>query len=424
MAKPASCAPQPGTRLAPCLGLVDAVAIGLGAIIGGGIFIVTGIVAGLAGPALILSIFLATAISLATALSFFALTQWRPAEGSVYVYARTILSPFAGFLSGWMWIAANVFAGAAVALGIAHYLQSVAPGVDPKATAALLCLAFTVLNLAGVKNSARVNNVLVGAKIAVLLLFVLVGAFSFKPAHFTPFVTSASGVFRGAFFIFFAFAGFGRVATIAEEVRDARKTVPRSIILALFLSAIIYIAVSVAALGLVDAGTLAASKSPLADAIRTVGRPALVYVVSLGGMLAMASVLLTSILGVSRMIFAMAREGDLPVLLSRLRPKSRTPWLPVFIAGVGSALLALFFDLTNVVAIGTFATLFNYSLANLSALKLAAERETSSRIVPLAGLLLCFFLLLFVQAGSFLAGMAFLLPGALFYLLRRKRRNP
>lgn len=420
MAMTTSAAPRPDNRLAPCLGLIDAVAIGLGAIIGGGIFIVTGIVAGLAGPALILSIILATAISLFTALSFFALTQWRPAEGSVYVYARTILSPFAGFLSGWMWIASNVFAGAAVALGVAHYLQSLTPGVNPKGIAALLCLAFTFLNLAGVKHSARVNNVLVGAKVVVLLLFVAVGAFHFKPAHFTPFVTTATGVFRGAFFIFFAFAGFARVATVAEEVKDARKTVPRSIILSLLLSALIYIAVSTVALGLVDSGTLAGSKSPLAEAIRVVGRPALVYVVSLGGMLAMASVLLTSILGVSRMIFAMARDGDLPVFLSRLRPKSQTPHFPILLAGAGSALVALFFDVTKAVAVGTFATLFNYSLANASALKLAVEREVSSRIVPLVGLLLCLFLLLFVQAGSLVAGLAFLLPGALFYFFRKR----
>jgi APA family basic amino acid/polyamine antiporter len=420
MDQPGSSPPASCSRL-PCdLGLVDAVAIGLGAIIGGGIFIVTGIVAGLAGPALILSIVLAAAISLFTALSFIQLTQWRPAEGSVYFYSRSLLSPFAGFLSGWMWIASNIFTGAAVALGVAHYLQSLLPGVDPKWVAVLLCLGFSWLNLVGVKNSARVNNVLVGTKVVVLLLFVAVGAFHFRPVHFSPFFRSPAGVFQGAFFIFFAFAGFARVAIIAEEVHDARKTVPRAIVTALALSALIYIAVSAVALGLVGSARLAASKSPLAEAIRVVGSPGLVYIVSLGGMMAMASVLLTSILGVSRMIFAMAREGDLPLVLGRLHARYHTPHFPILIAGVSCALISAVLDVTAVVAISTFAILFNYGLANAAALKLEAGSRAYPRAVPIAGLLLCLLLMLFVQVRSFAAGMFCLLIGVLGYLAGKK----
>jgi basic amino acid/polyamine antiporter, APA family len=402
-------------RLASALGLFDAVAIGLGAIIGGGIFIVTGIVAGLAGAALVVSIALAAVISFFTALSFIELTQWRPAEGSVYYYSRTLLSPFAGFLAGWMWLVSNIFTGAAVALGVAHYLISLLPGVNPRWTAVLLCLGFTLLNWVGVKHSAQVNNILVGTKLAVLLLFVLVGALHFNPAHFTPFFTSASGVFKGAFFIFFAFAGFARVAIVAEEVKDARRTVPRSILLSLVLSALIYIAVSSVALGLVGSSRLAGSKSPLVDAIRVAGQPALVYAVSLGGMLAMASVLLTSILGVSRMIFAMAREGDLPSFLGRLQSKYQTPPFAVLIAGAGCALCASLFDVTSVVAISTFATLFNYSLANASAFRLAAGRRAYPRVIAAVGLLLCLFLMPFISAGLLAAGMICLLIGLVGY---------
>jgi APA family basic amino acid/polyamine antiporter len=408
--------PPVSCRLLPCdLGLGDAVAIGLGAIIGGGIFIVTGIVAGLAGPALVLSIILAAAISLFTALSFIRLTRWRPAEGSVYFYARNLLSPFAGFLAGWMWIASNIFTGAAVALGVAHYLQSLLPGAAPKGIAVLLCLAFALLNLVGLKSSARVNTVLVGIKVIVLLLFVVFGAFHFKPVHFTPFFTSATGVFRGAFFIFFAFAGFARVAIIAEEVKNARTTVPRAIVLALALSALIYIAVSVVALGLIGADRLAASRSPLAEAIRVAGSPALVYLVAVGGMMAMASVLLTSILGVSRMIFAMAREGDLPLVLGRLHARFQTPHLPILIAGASCALIAALLDVTAVVAISTFATLFNYGLANAAALKLEAKGRARSRAIPVSGLLLCLALMFFVQVRSLAAGAICLLFGVLGY---------
>jgi basic amino acid/polyamine antiporter, APA family len=348
------------------------------------------------------------------------LTRWQPAEGSVYAYARSLLSPFAGFLSGWMWVLSNIFSGAAVALGVAHYLQSLLPSVNPQWTAAFLCLAFTPLNLVGVRHSARANNVLVGTKVIVLVLFVAAGAVHFTPAHFTPFLTSMKGVFRGAFFIFFAFAGFARVAVLGEEVRDAKKTVPRSIILALLLSALIYIAVSTVALGLVDSSRLAGSKSPLTEAIRVAGSPALVYAVSLGGMLAMASVLLTSILGVSRMLFAMARGGDLPASLGRLHRKYRTPHFPILIAGAACALGALFFDLTAVVAISTFATLFNYSLANASALRLKIGQRAYPRVIPGLGLLLCLFLMLFIQAESLAAGTICLLLGVTVYFICRK----
>jgi len=419
MTQPIAAQVTPGSHLAPALGFMDAIALGLGAIIGGGIFIVTGIAAGLAGPALVLSIILAAAISIITALSFVELTQWLPAEGSVYAYSRILISPFAGFLSGWMWIASNIFTGAAVALGVAHYLRSLLPGVNPKWISVLLCLGVALLNLLGVRHSARVNNVLVGTKVIVLLLFVAVGAFFFRPVHFTPFFTSATGLFRGAFFIFFAFAGFARVAIVAEEVRDARKNVSRSMVLALVLSALTYIAVSIVALGLVGSSRLAGSKSPLADAIRVVGSPALVYLVSLGGMLAMASVLLTSILGVSRMIFAMAREGDLPIFLGRLHAKYHTPHFAILIAGVGCAIVAAFFDVTAVVAISTFAVLFNYSLANASALRLKAEC-VYPRAFPISGLLLCLFLMLFIQAHSFAAGIICLLLGVLSYLASKR----
>ena len=207
---------------------------------------------------------------------------------------------------------------------------------------------------------------------------------------------------------------------MAEEVRAARRTVPRSIIIALVLSALIYIAVSSVALGLVDSRSLAASKSPLTEAIRIVGSPALVYAVSLGGMLAMASVLLTSIPGVSRLIFAMAREGDLPPFLGRLHPRYHTPHFPIFIAGAASALISAFFDLTAVVAVSTFAVLFNYSLANASAFRLDIQRRAYPRVITILGLLLCLFLMRFIQAKSLAAGVICLLLGVLCYFVSKR----
>jgi len=244
------------TGLQPILGLFDATSIGIGAIIGGGIFVVTGIVAGLAGPALIVSIVIAAAIAALTALSLAELTSWLPAEGSVYEYAHRLVSPFAGFLTGWMWVVSNTFAGAAVSLGFAYYFSSLFPGVQPKLIAAAVCIAFTAVNYVGVRQSTALNNILVSAKIVILMIFVGSGLSHTHSGNFTPFFPSEVGVLYGAFFIFFAYGGFARVAVVAEEVKDARRTVPRAMMLSLAISSVIYLLVGVVAVGLVGAGTL------------------------------------------------------------------------------------------------------------------------------------------------------------------------
>jgi len=156
------------SQLKPTLGLFDATAISVGAIIGGGIFVVTGIVAGFAGPALVISMVIAAAIALFTALSFVELTAWLPIEGSVYEFAYRLVSPFAAFLAGWMWIVSNTFVGAAVSLGFSYYLVALFPTLDFRLIAAILYVTFTILNYVGIRHSAMFNNVLVSAKVLIL----------------------------------------------------------------------------------------------------------------------------------------------------------------------------------------------------------------------------------------------------------------
>lgn len=403
------------TRLRTDLTLFDATAISLGAIIGGGIFVVTGIVAGLAGSALVVSILLASVVSLFTALSFVELVLWAPAEGGGYEFACKLISPFAGFMVGWMWIVANLFSGAAVSLGFAHYLASLFPSVPLNLAVVLLCFAFTILNYFGIEHSARFNNFLVVTKIAILLLFVGVGVFHFHTANLAGPLQSGRGILYGAYYIFFAFAGFARVTLVAEEVKEAKKTVSKAIILSLAISAIIYVLVGTTALGLAGAGVLAGSKSPLSDAIKTVGNPVLVYLVSAGGLLATASVLLTSILGVSRMMFAMSRRSDLPAVLGRLHRRFKTPDISVLLVGVLVTALALFFDLTRVVVLSTFASLFYYAMANFSALRLASTARVYPRLVPGVGLGTCLLLFLFVPGYLWPEGLVCLLAGVAYY---------
>ena len=410
-------------QLKQSLGLWSATAINVGAIIGGGIFVVTGIVAGYAGSALIVSIIVAAAIAFVTALSFTELSTWQPVEGSAYEYTRQIVSPFAGFLSGWMWVVSNTFGGAAVSLGFAFYLHVAVPFFPVNVVAAVLCLALTALNFYGVRESAILNNVLVAIKLMVLGFFVVFGLFFFKAGNFAPVMPLSAGVFFGAYFIFFAYGGFARATIVAEEVKDARRNVPRAVLLSLVISTVVYILVGIVAVGLVGASGLSGSSSPLTTAIGVSGSSLAVKIVLVGGLVATASVLLTAILGVSRMMFSMGRRSDLPKALSKVHSRFFTPYVSIWTVGAAMTLLVLFGDLTSVVAVSTFALLFWYIFANLSAFRLKVENRVYPRFLSFLGLVTCmtlFVVVFFVAQNAFIIGVAFLIAGTIYYWIKKK----
>lgn len=405
------------------LGLFDATAISVGAIIGAGIFVVTGIAAGLAGSALVISMLIAAIISLFTALSFAELTAWQPTEGSIYEYTYQLIFPFAGFLVGWVWILSNVFAGAAVSLGFAHYLTALFPVLPASWLAAILCLAFASLNFFGIQQSARINNLIVVAKLLILAFFVIFGLIHLNRANFLPFAPFDVGVLYGACFIFFAYGGFARVAIVADEIKDAKRNVPRAILLSLVIATVVYLFVGTVAVGLVGASELARSNSPLTTAMENTNSALASSIISAGALLATASVLLTSILGVSRMAYAMAKRKDLPRVLSKVHPKYKTPYYSIWISGGLMALLVLMADLSKVVAVSTFALLFYYSFANISALKLKLEKRLYPRFVPVFGTASCLALLIFILFASIQAwiiGTAGLAAGIFYYAIKKK----
>jgi len=413
---------EPKKALKRSLGLLDATAMSVGAIIGGGIFVVTGIVAGLAGSALVVSMVVAAVIAFFTALSFAELAAWQPVEGSVYEYARQVISPFSGFLAGWMWMASNTFTGAAVSLGFAYYLTASFPDLPANVVAAVLCLAFTALNFFGVRKSARLNTILVASKLLILGFFVVFGATNANTANFAPFEPFNAGVLYGAYFIFFAYTGFGRAAVVAEEVKDAKRNVPRAMLLSLAVSTIIYVLVGIVAVGLVGSATLADSNSPLAAAIGVTGSPLPVQVVAFGGLLATASVLLTAILGVSRMAYSMARRRDMPQVLAKLHGKFCTPYYSIWAVGVLMTVLVLFFDLTGVVAISTFGALFYYAITNAAALKLKTVQRRYHKLFPTLGLGTCIVLIVFIlfaATQAWITGLICLIAGATYYLAKK-----
>jgi len=211
---------------------------------------------------------------------------------------------------------------------------------------------------------------------------------------------------------------------LAEEVKDAKRNVPKAILLSLLISTIVYILVGVVATVLVVANALAKSNSPLADAINASGSPMAFLIISAGGLLATASVLLTCILGVSRMAYAMARRGDLPHQLSELHAKYNTPYYSIWIVGILMSLLVLFVDLSQVVAISTFSLLFYYALANVAALRLKTNDRMFPKIVPVLGIITCmilWFFIFFASPKAWSIGVAALLLGAAIYYITKRR---
>jgi APA family basic amino acid/polyamine antiporter len=406
------------------IGLFGATALGIGAIIGSGIFIVTGIVAGIAGPAMIVSVAIAGIIALFSALSVAELSAYLPEEGGTYAFAQKLISPFAGYIAGWIWIFSNIFVGAAVSLGFAHYFASLVPAVPVKIIAVIICLTFILINYLGLKESTLLNNVLVTLKVLILLFFIAFGLGFFNISHLIPPAPSGmTGILSGAALIFFAYTGFARVTIMAEEVQEPEKTIPRSIYLALGISTVLYVLVSIIAIGLVGSSDLAQSGFPLAVAIAVTGSPVAVLLISAGAMISTASVLLTTIMGISRIMFAMARNNDLPAFLSTISPRFSTPHYAIWTTGVcmiGAILLA---DLSLVVAVSTFTMLVFYFIANIAALRLPRKHQRYPSVVPVIGAITCTGLVVFLEINSWIIGIIGLATGLAWYVIHQRIRK-
>ncbi|MEW6328638.1 MAG: amino acid permease [Candidatus Micrarchaeota archaeon] len=405
-----------GRKLKKTISLLDATSIGVGAIVGAGIFVVLGVGAGLAGPAVILSLVIAGVVALLTALSFVQLSEQITREGGAYGFARELISPFGGFLTGFLWIVSNIVAGATVSLGFAYYASALLPSLPVVPLAVLACLAATAINYAGVKDSVRVNNALVGTKLLTLIFFIAAGFLFLNLGRFHPFAPMGlGGILSGAALIFFAYGGFARITTVSEEVEDAGRTVPKAILLALGISAALYVLVAIAAIGLSDYKDFSRSGSFLATAISSTKISYAALIVSIGALAATASVLLTTVLGISRVLFAMSKNGELPDLFSSIASNG-VPRNAVLASGLASALLAMLGDLTLVASISSFAMLAYYASANFSALRLREARFP--KIIPLAGATSCIALLVFLSPRSILIGFAAVLCGSGYYFYR------
>ncbi|MGB8780091.1 MAG: amino acid permease [Candidatus Bathyarchaeia archaeon] len=410
------------------LNLLDATAIGVGAIIGAGIFVVLGIAVGYAGPAVIVSMVIAGTVALFTALSFAELGSAIPKQGGTYEFAYELISPFVAFISGCLWLFGQTVAGAAVSLALASYVVAVFPFFPLKVIAVSAALVFTGLNLVGTKHSAMINNILVLVKIVILCLFVSFGVFQVNSQNYSPFAPfGIVGILQGAGFIFFAYIGFGRIAALGEEVKNPRRTLPLAILLALTTSVILYVATGFVATGLQNYRILAGSGSPLVNAARATGNFTLIAAISFGAIVATASVLLTNLIGLSRVSFAMARNGQLPKSLATIHSRLGTPYVSILLTGALMTSLAFVTDLRETAAITSLSLLSTHIILHVSAIRLRKKmpnlknfRAPFYPLIPSFGLVSCVILMFSLPIEAWIVWAGFVIAISVYYLLRNR----
>lgn len=411
---------QPAPALRRDLGLVDAVGVGLGAIVGAGLFVVTGVAAGVAGPAFLAGLVLAGLAAACNALSSAQLAAAYPQSGGTYEYGHRVLNPALGFAAGWMFLASKLAAGGTVALGFGAYLAALVPGVDPRLAGVLAAAVLTVANLFGVRKAGRLNTAIVAVTGLALLYFAAAALPRFNPGHLQPFAPHGPGsVLQSGALLFFAYTGYARLATLGEEVHEPRRTIPRAIVIALALAALLYLLVSTAALGTVGAPVLAATRSPLEAAARAVPVPGVAGAVGLAAVTAMLGVLLSQVLGISRMLYAMARRGDLPRVFERVNAGG-VPDAGVVFTGAVIVLLALFGALAWVVQAATFTILLYYSVTNLAALRMPPAEKLFPDWVAVLGLTFCLLLAASLKPVTIASGLGLLALGFLLRVLFRR----
>ncbi|MFF0493745.1 transporter [Nocardia sp. 852002-20019_SCH5090214] len=410
---------QADTQLQRRLGVGDAVVIGLGSMIGAGIFAALAPAAAAAGSGLLLGLAIAAMVAYCNATASARLAARYPASGGTYVYGRERLGEFWGYLAGWGFVVGKTASCAAMALTVGAYAW---PG-QAHAVAVAAVVALTVVNYRGVQKSALLTRVIVAVVLAVLAAVVVAALTSSAaaPGHLAiGSDASVRGVLQAAGLLFFAFAGYARIATLGEEVRDPARTIPRAIPLALGITLVVYALVAIATLAVLGPHGLGTAAAPLADTARAAGAPALVPVVRVGAAVAALGSLLALILGVSRTTFAMARDRHLPPQLAAVHPRFDVPHHAEIAVGVVVIVLVATLDVRGAIGFSSFGVLVYYAIANAAAWTLTSEEGRPPRILPVLGSLGCVVLAFALPLTSVLSGAAVLALGAIAYGVRHR----
>jgi basic amino acid/polyamine antiporter, APA family len=392
--------------------------IGLGAMIGAGIFAAPAPAGRAAGSGLLIGLALAAVVAYCNATSSARLAARYPASGGTYVYGRERLGDFWGYLAGWEFVVGKTASCAAMALTVGSYVW---PG-QTHAVAVAAVVALTVVNYAGVQRSALLTRVIVAVVLAVLaaLVFTALTSGTADGARLDVGSDATSGgVLQAAGLLFFAFAGYARIATLGEEVRDPARTIPRAIPLALGITLVVYAVVTVSVLTVLGPKGLAEAGAPLSDAARAAGADWLVPVVRVGAAVAALGALLALILGVSRTTLAMARDRHLPHALAAVHPRFGVPHRAELVVGVVVAVVAATADVRGAIGFSSFGVLAYYAIANAAAWTLTPEEGRPARVVPVLGLVGCLILAFALPGSSVISGAAALAVGAVAYAVRR-----
>ncbi len=400
------------TELLRVLTLKDAVGVGLGAIIGAGIFVVTGVAAGVSGPAFIVGLIIAGIIAGFNGLSSAQLAAIYPQSGGTYEYGYRLLSPALGFSAGWMFLISKLTAAGVVAIGFGSYFYQLVPVASPITMSVVAVIFLTVANYFGIKKAGMLNLFIVSITLLTLVYLVFSGIPEVRTENFEPFAPfGISGIAEASALLFFAFTGYARIATLAEEVSNPEKTIPKAIIITIVTAIILYAAVAVVAIGVIGAEKMAESTSPLQLVAEALSSPAISTVVTIGASTAMLGVLLSQILGISRMMLAMGRRHDLPPVFQAIHHKFRVPHLGIIITGIVILLLTIMGSFEFIVRAATFTILLYYSITNISALRQPRKEQIYGRVIPVLGLIGCLTMSVSLPLNVIASGIGLLLAG-------------
>lgn len=432
------------------MGLLDLIFLGVGCVIGTGIFVITGVVAATSGgPGIMLSFVLA---GIACALAAFCYAEFSsavPVSGSVYTYTYATLGEIFAFLIGWDLILEYILAIAAVATGWSAYFQSLIAGFGmevPKVLASapgmgsgglvnlpavLIILLITALVSRGVKESITFNNIMVFIKLGVILLFIVTGINYVKPENWTPFAPfGLEGIVTSAATVFFAYIGFDVIATASEEVKNPKRNMPIGIVTSLLICTVLYISVSAVLTGMVSYTQLNVA-DPVSFALRVVGQDSMAGIISVGAVAGITTVILALIYAQVRLSYAMSRDGLLPKTLAKVNSKFKTPFINTWITGFVAAGIAGFVDLTTLAHLVNMGTLAAFTLVSLAIIVLrkshpdlkASFRVPFVPVLPAISALLCLYLASSLPLITWISFVIWLLIGTIIYFSYSKKHS-
>jgi APA family basic amino acid/polyamine antiporter len=425
---------RPEATLARVVGVPGAVLMGLGSILGTGVFVSIGIASGVSGASVLLAIALAAIVATFNGLSSAELAANHPVSGGTYEYGYRYLTPSLGFTAGWMFLCAKTASAATAALGLAGYVLNAFDASRPPHRVGLALVAVILLTLVvagGLRRANWVNATVVSVTLFALVAFVVFGLSSL-PASISPrsfdvlpsTSTGWKGLLHATALMFVAYTGYGRIATLGEEIRDPRRNIPRAIVLALLVSMALYLGVGVVAIGTVGADGLGRATSLAAAPLQVVANrftvPQIAWVVAVGAVTAMLGVLLNLLLGLSRVLLAMSRRSDAPTWLSKLEGRDPSPRRAVLVTGALIVGLVLTGNVKTTWSFSAFTVLVYYALTNLAAIRLAPEDRLYPGWTAWAGLASCLGLAFWVEPSVWMSGLILLLVGLGWHHSRRR----